>query len=290
MECEMTRRELIQSAAVAVSALSSAGDAAESATAPRKLPTIKLGKLEVSRLILGSNPFFGYSHQNQALDEEMRAYHTDERIMQVLDEAARHGITAVAAPPFERWIALFRRYVQGGGKLRIWIAQPHADPDHMLDEINASAEGGAKAIFIQGARVDEQFEQDPQLTRVRQWLEVIKKHGLPAGMASHRPDVHLAAEKLGLPTDFYFQCFFRPDTYLMEDRDKAVAAIRQIRKPVVGYKILAAGRIPPKEGFAYAFRHLRRKDGVCVGVYLKQKAEMIQEDASLTAEMASTRT
>ncbi|MGQ9523896.1 MAG: hypothetical protein ACUVTZ_03555 [Armatimonadota bacterium] len=282
MDHEMTRRELIQSAAVAVSALSSSACGANASTAPRKLPTIKLGKLEVSRLILGSNPFFGFSHQTPALDEEMKAYHTDERIMQVLDEAAKHGITAVAAPPYERWISLFRKYLDSGGKLRIWIAQPDTDPDHMLQAIDESANGGAKAIFIQGGRVDEQFQNDPQLFTLRRWLEAIRKHGLPAGMASHRPDVHLAAEKLGLPTDFYFQCFFQPDTYRMEDRDKAVAAIKQIRKPVVGYKILAAGRIPPEEGFAFAFRHLKRKDGVCVGMYLKRKPSMVQENVQIT--------
>jgi hypothetical protein len=284
----ITRRDLLQGSAVvaAAAAFCSVGEAATKASSTTKLPTIKLGKLSVSRLILGSNPFFGFSHQSQELDEEMRRYHTSERIKMVLDQAADHGITAVAAPPYEHWIKLFQEYIKSGGKLRIWIAQPDPPPEQMKDAIAAAAKGGAKAIFIQGARVDEQFESANRLKLIGEWLEYIKSFGLPAGMASHRPDVHLEAEKAGLPTDFYFQCFFRPDTYKLEDREKAVETIRQIKKPVVGYKILAAGRIPPAEGFEYALSHLRPKDGVCVGMYLKQKPDMIAENASLVARLS----
>lgn len=286
-EYHITRRDLLQGgAAAAAAAFCSVGEAATKASSAAKLPTIRLGKLSVSRLILGSNPFFGFSHQSRELDEEMKRYHTGERIKMVLDQAADCGITAVAAPPYESWIKLFQEYLKSGGKLRIWIAQPDPPPDQMKEAIAAAAKGGAKAIFIQGARVDEQFESPNRLKLVGEWLEYIKSFGLPAGMASHRPDVHLEAEKAGLPTDFYFQCFFRPDTYKMEDREKAVEAIRQIKKPVVGYKILAAGRIPPAEGFEYALSRLRPKDGVCVGMYLKQKPDMIAEDASLVVKLS----
>ena len=60
---------------------------------------MRLGTLEVSRLILGSNPFWGYSHKSARLDEEMRRHHTDERIMQILDEAADCGLKR---PSFRR--------------------------------------------------------------------------------------------------------------------------------------------------------------------------------------------
>src|SRR5512136_2739892 len=87
------------------------------AAGPPALPTVRLGTLEVSRLILGSNPFWGYSHKSAALDEEMRRHHTDERIVQILDEAAACGLTAVASPPEERWRTLWMRYKAGGGRL-----------------------------------------------------------------------------------------------------------------------------------------------------------------------------
>jgi len=251
------------------------------------LPTIKLGQLEVSRLILGSNPFYGFSHQSKELSREMVAYYTDARIAALLDAAANHGITAVASPPYERWIRLFSNYLERGGKLRTWIAQPDGKPSRMKDEIAAAVEGGAKVVFVQGARVDAQFAAG-NLDVVGDWIEHIKGLGVPAGMASHGPDVHLEAEKRGFPTDFYFQCFYNPrQGYREEDRQKAIAAIRQIAKPVVGYKILAAGRTGAAEGFEFAFRHLRDKDGVCVGMFPKRDPDQIEENVGLTIRGAA---
>ena len=66
------------------------------------MDTVKIGECEASRFILGSNPFYGFSHQSEALDREMREYFTDERICALMDEAADHGITAVASPVYER--------------------------------------------------------------------------------------------------------------------------------------------------------------------------------------------
>ena len=81
-----------------------------------------------------------------------------------------------------------------------------ADPVGPI-EITAAVKGGAKAVFIQGGRVDEQFAKG-DLDRLRRWVQHIKSLRVPAGMASHRPDVHLEAEKRKFPTDFYFQCFY----------------------------------------------------------------------------------
>ena len=284
---EMTRRGFLRETAILGAAAAALRLSDNAATADEKhhapLPTIRLGKLEVSRLILGSNPFFGYAHQSGSLGQQMIEYYTDERIMQVMDDAAALGITTVTAPPEVRWIDLYQKYLDKGGKLRIWIAQAHGNPTKMKEEISRGVKGGAKAVFIQGHRVEDTYAAG-KFDLVRGWVDHIKSLNVPAGLAAHRPDVHPAAEKAGFPTDFYFQCFFRPDTYLNEDREKAIATIRQITKPMIGYKILAAGRLPPAEGFAFALKHLARKDGICVGVFPKVKADMLAEDVRLAAK------
>ena len=287
----LTRRRFMKDTAMlgaAAAAMKAADEAGAAAKAPGKLPTIELGKLKVSRLILGSNPFFGFAHRGGSkLAEKMKAYYTDERICAVLDEAASLGVTAVAAPPYDRWIKLFGKYLEGGGKLRIWIAQPDPGPGQMKRAITAAAKGGAKAVFIQGACADHQFGRKGFDT-LRGWLEHIRSFSLPAGLGSHRPDTHCEYERRKLPTDFYFQCFFQAHLgrYVMKHRDLAVAAIRKIDKPVIGYKILAAGRLDPKEAFPFALKHLRPKDGVCVGVYPPEKKTMIAEDAALTTKLS----
>jgi len=257
--------------------------------APPSLPTVRLGTLEVSRFILGSNPFWGYSHKSAALDEEMKRFHTDERIMQILDEAAECGVTALASPPDERWVRLWARYLDAGGRLKIWISQCHGQPNQMLTEIERSVKGGAKAVFIQGQRVEEQFDAG-RFDVLRSWLDRIKEAGLPAGCAAHNPEIHPELERRKFPTDFYYQCFYyasKSSDYSAAEREKAVATILKIDKPVVAYKILAAGRLPASEGFEYAFNRIRRKDGVCVGIYAQHAIDQIRQNATFTGLLSA---
>ena len=285
----MRRRDFLKSgaawtfgglAAVAKPARGAAGRAEPSSA----LPTIRLGTLEVSRLILGSNPFWGYSHKSAQLDEEMRRHHTDARIIQILDEAADCGLTAVASPPDERWRNLWTRYTADGGRLKTWISQCHGNPEQMISEIDRSVKAGARAVFIQGARVEEQFGQG-RFDVLLGWIEHIKGAGLPAGAAAHWPEVHPELERRKFPTDFYYQCMYnssKTDDYSAAEREKAAATIARLDKPVVAYKILGAGRLTAGEGFEYAFNHIKRKDGVCVGIYAEKAIDQIRQNATYT--------
>ena len=287
MDRDRTRRQFLRDTALmAAAAAARAADGREAATKPAgKLPMIKLGKLKVSRLILGSNPFFGFAHGNpQASGSEMRKYYTEERIMAVMDEAAERGINAVWTPSYDHWIRLWTKYQRKGGKLKIWIGQPD-NFDKMKEHITACAKNGGKAICVQGESVDRAFSQGKH-DLVREWLELIKSFGLPAGIGSHRPETHLVAEKKKLPTDFYHQCVYQPENYSDKCRDLALATIRKLAKPVVAYKVLAAGRRRPKTAFAHLFKQLKRKDGLCVGVFPKDDRDQIEEDAALTARLS----
>ena len=292
----MKRRDFLKAGtALAVSGAAAAqkslSGGTERAPQPPGLPTVRLGALEVSRLILGSNPFWGYSHKSAQLDEEMRHHHTDERIIQILDEAASCGLTAVASPPDERWTKLWTRYTGGGGRLKIWISQCHGAPEQMIQEIDRSVKAGAKAIFIQGARVEEQFGKG-RFDTLRAWIEHIKQAGLPAGAAAHWPEVHPELERRKFPTDFYYQCMYnasKTDDYSPAERDKAAATIAGLAKPVIAYKILAAGRLTAAEGFEYAFNHIRRKDGVCVGIYAQNAIDQIRQNATFTEMLTLTK-
>jgi hypothetical protein len=285
----MKRRNFLKTGAVlavgglTVGAKSVPGAATRVAEAAH-LPTVRLGTLEVSRLILGSNPFWGYSHKSPQLDEEMRRHYTDERIMEILDEAADCGLTALASPPDERWVNIWTHYLEKGGRLKIWISQCHGNPDQMPEEIDRSIKAGAAAIFIQGLRVEEQFGLE-NFDVLRAWIEQIKEAGLPAGAAAHWPEVHPELERRKFPTDFYYQCFYnvsKTNDYSAAEREKAVATIKGLKKPVIAYKILAAGRLPASEGFEYAFNHIARKDGVCVGIYAQKAIDQIRQNATYT--------
>ena len=58
-------------------------------TAEPLLPTINLGKHEVTRLIIGGNPIYGYSHFNKLLSQYQTTWHTPERVVELIPSRAR---------------------------------------------------------------------------------------------------------------------------------------------------------------------------------------------------------
>ncbi|MBM4037864.1 MAG: hypothetical protein FJ290_05060 [Planctomycetes bacterium] len=286
MDGRVTRREfhkeVMRVGMVAAGARGAMALAADPVAA--EMPKIKLGHLRVSRLFLGSNPFFGFSHGNpQASADEMKAYYTPERIMATLDAAADQGITGVWTPCYEHWIELWLKYKEKGGRLDAWIAQPDRQP--MERDLKAAIKNGAKAICIQGCQIDGQVSKK-KWDVVRGWLELIKSHNLPAGMATHGARTHLEAEEKGLPTDFYHQPLYRPDNYVREGLEESLATIEKLAKPVVAYKVLGAGRILPKDTLPEVLKRLKRKDGICLGVFPKKRDE-IAENAALVRELTA---
>jgi hypothetical protein len=289
----MNRRDFLVRSGLAGAAIAAGGlgnlAGAETKGKLPPMPAIKLGGLEVSRLLLGTNPFFGWAHKPGDLADRMRAWYTDDRILETLDEAAAHGITAVVGPPYPRWQVMWRRYRAGGGKLKHWISQPDRPTEKIPGEIEESVKAGASAVYIQGHKVEAMYEGNT-FEVVREWVDIIRKLGVPAGIGSHRPDCHLEAQKRGFPVDFYFQCMFNVahgDSFEKGDPEKAAATIRQLEKPVVAYKILGAGRLPAPEAFEFALKNIRPKDGVCVGVYTKDDPGQVAENARLAKVLSA---
>ena len=58
------------------------------------LPVISLGEHQVSRLIIGDNPIYGYSHFNQLLSQHQRDAHSPDQVMATLKRAEEVGIKA----------------------------------------------------------------------------------------------------------------------------------------------------------------------------------------------------
>jgi hypothetical protein len=248
----------------------------------QKIPMITLGNLKVSRVFLGSNPFFGFSHGNpQGSGDEMRQWYTPERVMAVMDAAADLGINAVWTPCYERWVRLWNEYKEQGGKLQHWIAQPDRLP--MDKDLRIAFQNGSTAVCIQGCRIDDEVRKG-RWDVVRGWVELIKSHHLPAGIATHGAKTHLEAEERELPTDFYHQTMYRPDNYVRKGLEESLSTIEKLDKPVVGYKVLGAGRIKPTETLPYVFQRLKPKDGICVGVFPKRNRNEIRENVTLTTQ------
>ncbi|MEK7474246.1 MAG: hypothetical protein AAB152_01310 [Candidatus Coatesbacteria bacterium] len=256
------------------------------------MTTATLGRVTLSRFLLGSNPFSGFSHQGHERDSAMVRHYTTAHIKEVLFEAERLGITGVVARTDHHVMRVLREYWDEGGKLN-WSAQtcPGVGPTEMC--VREAVSGGAKSCHIHGGVMDH-LVATGQTDEVKRGIDLLREHGLAAGIAGHNVRVFEWAEK-NLDVDYYMCCYYNPspredapehvhgatEQYRESDRKAMTDLIRTLKKPVIHYKILAAGRNDPEEAFAFAAKVMRASDFVCVGVYAKDDPAMLRKDVEL---------
>ena len=256
---------------------------------------IRIGEREVSRFILGSNPFSGFSHQSPAMDVLMKRYYTAARIKETLCEAESLGINTWIARTDYHVMRLLLEYRDEGGEIQ-WFAQTCPEVGDHEACINRAASMGAVACHIHGGVMDFLLAQT-RLDEIPRVVDVIRQKGMLAGIAGHNPGVFQWAEE-HLDVDYYMCSYYNPtprDTnaghvsemtewYLEEDRAAMTALIHTLSRPVIHYKVMAAGRNKPAEALAYVARSMRAEDAVCVGVFTKDAPHMLSQDVRLLEE------
>ena len=59
------------------------------------MPTVRFGKYDISRIIIGSNVVAGLSHLSRMIDTEIRAWNTPERLAQQFKRCEELGINCM---------------------------------------------------------------------------------------------------------------------------------------------------------------------------------------------------
>ena len=253
------------------------------------LPKIKIGDHEVSRLIVGGNPFSGNAHQPGNASREMRDYYTTEKIKETLRECERCGIDTIQARGDNHIMRVLNEYRNEGGKLQ-WIAQTASERASIPANISQIAGSGAIACYHHGSKTDRLYKEG-KLDTVKDLLAVIKDKGMPAGLGTHDPEVIRYAEDNDFGVDFYMMAFYnlskRSEEYLSEDRTEACKVIQEVDKPFLAFKIMAAGRNEPEEAFRYAYENIKSTDAVVVGIFTKHQPDQVSEDVKLARRFMS---
>jgi len=256
--------------------------------------TARIGEVEVSRLVIGGNPFSGFSHQSKRRDEEMRAYFTNERIHQTLRDAEAAGINTLIARTDEHIFGVLREYWDKGGTIQ-WIAQVvyhRGDSDVHRRWIGAAAELGAVAMYIHGGATDYWYGNG-MLDLFGDALDRMRGRGVPGGFAGHMPDAH-AWIRDNVRPDFQMCCYYRPtdrtlgpdhsnldEKWSVEDRAAMLAVIATLPTPAIHYKVFGGGNRPIDEAFDVMGRSVRDGDIVCIGVFPKDDPQILAKDIAM---------
>ncbi|MBQ9922080.1 MAG: hypothetical protein IJO52_07825 [Clostridia bacterium] len=249
------------------------------------LPTMKIGDLEITRLIVGSNPFTGKSHMDKNTDEDMKDYFTEERAFAMLKHCEDAGINAVQSRGSMPIMGLIGRYRQAGGKL-LWLAQSGKNLETFDEELDEMMKFDPAAICIHGELADNLY-LGGMLNKLEELLDKIRRKNVPCGICAHFPEVLAYAEEKGLKPDYYMASLYnlsQPDRshdvnptgerFEESDIPKMYEVIRKLSAPTFALKILGAGRRcetqeQVKNAFIEAFSSMKNGDGVLVGMFDK---------------------
>ncbi len=249
------------------------------------LPTMKIGDIEVTRLIVGSNPFTGKSHLDKATDSDMKDYFTEEKAYEMLDRCVDAGINAVQSRGNMPTMGLIFRYRNAGGKL-MWLAQTGKNLTTYEEELDELMKYAPSAVCIHGELADDLYLSG-NIDKLGGLLDKIRRKNIPCGICAHFPEVLAYAEEKGLKPDYYMASLYNlsqpdrshdvnPTGERFEDSDipKMYQVIRNLSAPTFALKILGAGRRcadqeQVRNAFIEAFKSMKPGDGVLVGMFDK---------------------
>ena len=295
-----TRRGFLQSGAALAAGLAGAGApsaAQQAAPSPGtvQVPKIKFGGVEISRMVLGVNPFYGFAHYNNNFSVAMKEWYTQDKVCSIMQQCTRYGINAFNYVHLDRGPQDWARFQAEGGKM------------HLIIQVTAGVEASMLvktlkplALQRQGEVVDKAY-QNGDMKSVKEWCKQVRDLGVLVGVGTHKPEVIAQVEEEGWDVDFYAGCVYNRtrtpeewkkalngemmempgDIYLQSDPPRMYKVMRQTKKPCFAFKILAAGRIPDRgvdQAFRTAFESIKPTDAVYVGMFPRAKDE-VRENA-----------
>ena len=286
MKQALNRRSFLRSTVLAATSLTAAG-ASRAADVPAPtvakpapaqqnlLPTGTLGELKITRLILGGNLLTRVQHSRDLnyVKKLVKSYNTDTKIRETIELAEANGINTLSVDVTPAVMMVLNAHRKNGGKIQtiLYSTKDIENPTRYAEDLQVMTDFGTEAIYIWGVHADKYLAQG-KWGVINKAVEKIKELGVPCGLGAHDLLVIKEAERTQLPVDFYIKTLHHhhyptaPHAgeatritsevpgYWCKNPDEVVAFMKTVTKPWIAFKIMAAGAIPPKDAFPYAFK------------------------------------
>jgi uncharacterized membrane protein YphA (DoxX/SURF4 family) len=250
-----------------------------------QVPKGQIKGIELSRMIMGGNLIGGWAHARDLIyaDKLVKAYHSDEKVMQTLLLGEKCGMNAlVTNPQLNRVVNKYRHELNS----KLLFISDCGIWDNLFEGIDRSIQGGADMLYCQGG-ITDYWIQNGRIEDIAKAVDMIKKNGLPAGVGAHSLESVKACVEFGIKPDFWVKTLHHHNYWssgkkwqnngdedvVYEERDnvfcynpnETIRFMNTLEEPWIAFKVLAAGAIQPEDGFKYAFDN--GADFICVGMY-----------------------
>ena len=248
-----------------------------------ELPKTTIGGYEISRLICGSNSFFGYSHISAARDAWIRRVFTDDLIIEVMTRGAQLGINAFISGPVERVPRILEAVEKATGVHTIWFCTPSGENlEQLKDGIRHTRDLGAEFCMPHTCYTEAYLDvANMKIHGYPEAAELIRSLGMVPGLSNHRPESLRACVKQNYDCATLTLPFNSEGFLCSVETDWTARLIQDCPIPIISIKPLGSGRIQPPTGFCYVYRNIKPADTVAVGVL---SPEEIEEDVKLALQ------
>ena len=256
-----------------------------------QFPRTVVGGLSISRMIIGTNWFLGWSHTTAAKDnfikENIRERKTMARIIEVY---LRNGVDAIMGQidndPLKA--AICDAEDSTGVKCHI-ISTPHfpvnsETPTKGFDLSEAeriiahNKSMGAEFFLPHQCTTDAMVDRcTSTLRKMDDLCALIRKYEMIPGLSTHMPESIIYSDESGLDVETYISMYNSMGFLMQVEVDWVANVIRNAKKPVMTIKPMAAGQLRPFQALTFVWNTLRPQDMVTVGTMTPAEAEEVIE-------------
>ncbi|NLJ68545.1 MAG: hypothetical protein GX341_04410 [Firmicutes bacterium] len=250
-------------------------------------PRTTVGGLSVSRMIIGTNWFLGWSHQSPAKDNLIKSAMDRKAIADVLEVFFRSGVDTIMGPLAQNpsiFDAIKDAEDRTGVKC-IKVDTPIInvqDTDAGRDETRALfdrvAASGAEICMPHHTSVEQLLDRSiQQIRRLGDYTKMIRERGMIPGLSAHMPEVLAYADQNDYDVETYIQIYNCMGFLMQLEVEWIHKLINDAKKPVMTIKPMAAGRVTPFVGLTFVWNTIRDQDMVTVGTMTPAEAAEVIE-------------
>jgi hypothetical protein len=246
-------------------------------------PRTTVGGQSLSRMIIGTNWFLGWSHTSAAKDKFIKSYQTRKNLADIITVFLEAGVDAIMGMP----VPLLKNAICDAedrtGREVTMILTPHfnilpggpadMEPERVFDQC---AELGARFCFPHQCMTDRLVDRMHGVIRdIDRYTAMIRERNMIPGLSTHMPETVVIADKSGADVETYIQLYNAAGFLLQVEADWVMRIIRNAKKPVMTIKPLAAGRLLPPVGLAFSWNTIRDCDMVTIGTTTPDEAREV---------------
>jgi hypothetical protein len=249
----------------------------------QEFPRTVVGGVSLPRLLIGSNWLLGYSHTSMAKDKFIKDYQTRQHISAILKVFLEWGIDAVMGPVSDLLESAVKDAEDSTGMKMIRIltpsfnitpgGAPEEEPEVVLDRAKAM---NATFCMPHQCVTDALIDRRSRTIRdLDQYTRLIREREMIPGLSTHMPETIIYADAQEADVETYVQIYNAAGFLMQVEADWVMNIIQGANKPVMTIKPLAAGRLLPVVGLAFAWGTLRDCDLVTIGVTTPDEAREV---------------